>query len=91
MPVFTWKVDQDQCGNGLYQMVACFTGLAVHVPFIFEAHSENEYLRTVGKPIPCDGSCKHHQGMLEDFAEERHHSSYEVGKIVAKALAYKKP
>lgn len=92
IPVLTYKVDPDQRGNGRYQMVACFTDLAVHVPFVFEAHSENDCLRGVGEPTPCDGSCKHHRGSkMDDFSVGRHHTNYAVDEIVAKALAYKKP
>ena len=88
MPAFTYKLNPGQIGNGIYAMVACFPTLEVHVPFTFTAHSENEYLQDVGEAIPCDGSCKHYTGTMEDFCEERHHTSYSVRGIVKKATAY---
>ena len=70
IPVFVYKKNSDQEGNGHYSMVACFVALGVHVPFAFYAHSENEYLKSVGKPIPCDGSCEYYEGSIKDFGEK---------------------
>lgn len=86
---FVYKVDPTQVGNGIYPMVACFPALGVHVPYTFEAHSENEYLESVGEPTPCDGSCANRHGEMEDFSQERHDSSHGVEKIVAAALSFK--
>ena len=84
--VFVWKTDPGQVGNGIYSMVACFMAMGVHVPFTFEAHSENEYLQNVGNPVACDGSCKNRDGNLEDFGASRHDSSYDVTRIVERAF-----
>lgn len=78
---YVFKVNQRQCGNGTYQMIACFPSLGVHVPYTFEAHSENECLQSVGKPIPCDDSCTHGLGHMENFVHE---------KIAAAAMSFRK-
>lgn len=91
IPVFVFKTDPEQVGNGIYSMVACFTNLGVHVPYTFLAHSENEYLQSVGEPILCDSSCEHRRGHMEDFSKERHHSSYEVQKIIDGAKSFHLP
>lgn len=88
MPVFVFKTS-DQVGNGLYSMTACFVALGVHVPFVFEAHSENRYLKEVQEPIPCDGSCKHYSGHIEDFSEKRGDSDHGVSAIIKKAHGFK--
>ncbi len=90
IPVFIFKKNPQQIGNGIYSMVACFPILEVHVPFTFEAHSENEYLQTVGKPTKCNGTCKHYHGRIDDFSEERHETDYSVESIVEKARAFAK-
>lgn len=88
IPVFVFKTNPGQVGNGTYSVIACFPTLGVHVPFTFEAHSENEYLKFVGIPFQCDNSCEGSNGHMEDFAKERHHSSYEVKEIAGKALVF---
>ena len=87
--VFVFKTT-NQVGNGLYPMVACFISKDVHVPFVMLAHSENEYLKNVGEPIKCDGSCLHPHGSLEDWSKERHDSSYAVDPIIKKANSFAK-
>lgn len=82
-PVFVYKLDPSQSGNGIYRMVACFPTLEVHVLFTFLAHSENDYLQDVGEETPCDGSCERYKGFLR-----RQHTDYDVGKIIEKAMAY---
>ena len=86
---FVWNTCSRQAGDGIYKMVACFPTKGAHVPFSFEAHSENDYLRIVEKAIACDGSCKGIAGSMEDFELKRHHTSYEAGPIVEAADAFK--
>lgn len=88
IPVFVFKTNPGQVGNGIYSMIACFTNLGVHVPFTFEAHSENEYMKHVGIPFQCNGYCEGRNGHMEDFAKPRHDSTYEVKEIVDKALVF---
>jgi hypothetical protein len=89
--VFVYKESPSQFGNGLYCMVACFLDLNVHVPFTIEAHSENEYLKNVGKAISCDGSCGSRAGHTADFSVESAISSnYSRMPIVNKAKAFSK-
>ncbi len=90
IPVFVYKENPGQFGNGKYSMIACFVTLGVHVPFTFYAHSENEYLESVGKPVPCDGSCEHYDGSMKDFGEERDNTDtgYSVKKIVESANSF---
>ena len=77
IPAFVFKEDPGQFGDGTYSMVACFPALGVHVPFTIYAHSENEYLRAIGEPTECDGSCEsQHHGHLEDFSKEGHVYDY---------------
>lgn len=89
IPVFVYKKNSDQEGNGHYSMVACFVALGVHVPFAFYAHSENEYLKSVGKPIPCDGSCEYYEGSIKDFGEKRDDADgYSVKEIIESANSF---
>jgi hypothetical protein len=89
MPVITYQAGEKHVGNGIYSMIACFRRMGVHVPYTFEAHSENEYLETVGEPFPCDGSCKLHRDNREDFAKQRHDSSHSVQRIIDAAMSFK--
>lgn len=83
--VFVMKQDFRQVGDGIYPMVACFLDLGVHVPYWFEAHSENEYIHEVGEPIKCDGSCIGPLGRIKDWSKEGHDSSHARKPIVDKA------
>jgi hypothetical protein len=84
IPVNVYKVNPKQFGDGIYSMIACFINLRVHVPFTFFAHSENEYVESVGDPVPCDGTCRH-RGHMEDFAIARHRTDYSVERIITAA------
>lgn len=87
IPVFIFKRN-DQVGNGVYQMTACFIGVNVHVNFSFEAHSENEYLLSAHKATACDGSCERYFGKLENYAKPRHDSQYGVEPILEKFSSF---
>ena len=80
----------DQIGDGVYHMIACFPNWGVHVPFTFIAHSENEYLKNVGEPTPCDGSCSIYSKNLKDFSRQTDNTGYERAAIVEKAEAFYK-
>lgn len=90
--VFVWKKNRGQVGTGIYPMVACFVVLDVHVPFTVSVFSpsETEYLEEWDKAIQCDKSCRHAQGCMDDFSEERRDGQYLVKPIVDAALAFRK-
>lgn len=86
IPVKVVKKDLGQCGDGYYHMLACFKELEVHVPYVFKAHSENDYLHKVGQPTPCDKSC--YYGELEDWTESRSLTNYGVEQIIEVAKQF---
>ena len=88
IPVFEYKKNPQQVGNGAYHMTACFCAIGVHVDYIFYAHSGNEYLEEISEPTVCDGSCEGHPGQMRDFSEEPHHTRCNVSEIVKIAMAF---
>lgn len=85
---FLYKKDPSQVGGGIYEMVACFPAIGVHVPFSYHAHDGDYDLEAVGEPTVCDCSCESYSGTMEDFSKERGIHDYEVIEIVTKAYAF---
>lgn len=73
-PVLTFKparrqafVFADMDGEsefGTFPKVACVVTLGVHVPFVIGGRAEKEWLKEVGNPCHCDGSCEIMNGSL---------------------------
>ncbi|AKM78714.1 MAG: hypothetical protein UY31_C0038G0004 [Candidatus Wolfebacteria bacterium GW2011_GWE1_48_7] len=88
IPVFLYKKDHSQVGSGVYEMIACFCALGVHIPFSYYAHAGDHDLESVGEPITCDGSCKDNPGSFKDFSQKRDFHDYEVKRIIEAATSF---
>jgi hypothetical protein len=91
---FVFKKNPGQVGGGYYSLIACFPELGVHVHFTMYAHSENEYLDSLGKAVLCDGSCeeakkrKKGKGISYNNFRREHDSDYNRTRIIEKAITF---
>jgi hypothetical protein len=89
IPVFIINKDSGKLGNGNYNCLALFIREEVQIPFSIYAHSENEYINSIGTPKPLKLE-KQQSGILEDWSIPRSDSDYGVKDIINKVLEFKR-
>lgn len=103
-PVLTFKparrqafVFPDMYGEatfGTYSNIACIPIYGVHVPFVISGRAEKEWLREVGEPCCCDGSCDGNNGKMINLlrpADLEDFHRLAILEAAEKFLATKKP